>query len=210
HLDRGTLKLDAVRTVILDEADEMLNMGFRDDIERILGGTPKERQTVLFSATIPRPIEDLISRHTRQPARVRIEAKAVTVPTVEQVYFEVDRRWKFEALTRLVDLHDVKLGIIFCNTQRMVDELAEQLNAAGYTADALHGGLNQNQRERVLGRFRKNAFELLVATDVAARGIDIQDIEVVFNYDLPYDVVITCSGSAGPAGPGGAGWRCPS
>ncbi len=187
HMNRGTLRLDTIRTVILDEADEMLDMGFRDDIEFILQKSPSERQTVLFSATIPRPIEELIRRHTRSPKRVQIEAKALTVPTVEQVYFEVDRRWKMEALTRLIELHEVKLGIIFCNTQRMVDELTEHLNAAGYSADAIHGGMAQGARDRVMGRFRKGGLEFLVATDVAARGIDVEAIEVVFNYDLPYD-----------------------
>jgi ATP-dependent RNA helicase DeaD len=188
HLERGTLKLDHVRTVILDEADEMLDMGFRDDIEFILQRVPVEgRQTVLFSATIPRPIEELIQRYTKNPRRVKIEAKALTVPTVEQVYYEVDRRWKFEALTRLIELHDIKLGIVFCNTQRMVDELTEHLNAGGYSADAIHGGMAQAGRDRVMGRFRSGGLEFLVATDVAARGIDVEGIEVVFNYDLPYD-----------------------
>ena len=187
HLNRGTLKLDEVRMVILDEADEMLDMGFRDDIEFILQKVPAQRQTVLFSATIPRPIEELIRRYTRDPQRIQIAAKALTVPNIEQVYFEVDRRWKLEALTRLIELHNVKLGIIFCNTQRMVDELTEHLNAAGYTADAIHGGMAQAARDRVMGRFRKGGLEFLVATDVAARGIDVEAIEVVFNYDLPYD-----------------------
>ncbi len=187
HLNRGTLRLDEVRMVILDEADEMLNMGFREDIEFILKRVPTTRQTVLFSATVPRPIEEMIRLYTRDPRRIRIEAKALTVPTVEQVYFEIDRRWKTEALFRLIELHDVKLGIVFCNTQRMVDDLTEHLNAAGYSADAIHGGMAQAARDRVMGRFRKGGLELLVATDVAARGIDVDKIEVVINYDMPYD-----------------------
>ncbi len=187
HLNRGTLRLDEVRMVILDEADEMLNMGFREDIEFILKRVPTTRQTVLFSATVPRPIEEMIRLYTRDPRRIRIEAKALTVPTVEQVYFEIDRRWKTEALFRLIELHDVKLGIVFCNTQRMVDDLTEHLNAAGYSADAIHGGMAQAARDRVMGRFRKGGLELLVATDVAARGIDVDNIEVVINYDMPYD-----------------------
>ncbi|MBN8246305.1 MAG: DEAD/DEAH box helicase [Verrucomicrobia bacterium] len=187
HLERGTLRLAGIRLVILDEADEMLNMGFRDDIEFLLGKTPKERQTVLFSATLPPAISELIRRHTRSPRWVRIEARALTVPTVEQVYFEVDRRWKIEALIRLIELHDVGRAIVFCNTQRMVDELTGHLNASGYRADALHGGMAQAARDRVMARFRKAALDLLVATDVAARGIDVEDIEVVFNFDLPYD-----------------------
>ncbi|MEN9678181.1 MAG: hypothetical protein RIS76_4077 [Verrucomicrobiota bacterium] len=187
HINRGTLRLSSIHTVILDEADEMLNMGFRDDIEFILSKSPPERQTVLFSATIPRPIEELIQRHTRSAKRVQIEAKTMTVPTVEQVYYEVDRRWKLEALTRLIELHDVKLGIVFCNTQRMVDELTGHLTAAGYRADAIHGGMAQAARDRAMGRFRKSGLDFLVATDVAARGIDVEGIQVVFNFDLPYD-----------------------
>ncbi len=187
HIKRGTLRLAGVKMVILDEADKMLDMGFREDIEEILGQVPKERQTVLFSATVPRAIQDLISNYTRDPQWVRIEQKAMTVPTVEQVYYEVDRRWKFEALTRLIDLHNARLGIVFCNTQRMVDELTGHMNAAGYEADALHGGMTQGQRDRVMNKFRKSGLEFLVATDIAARGLDVDDIQVVFNYDMPYD-----------------------
>jgi ATP-dependent RNA helicase DeaD len=207
HIDRKTLQLGGIRTVILDEADEMLNMGFRDDIEKILSSTPQERQTVMFSATVPRPIEELIARYTRQPVRVRIEAKALTVPTIEQVYFEVDRRWKFEALTRLIDLHDVTLGIIFANTQRVVDELTEALVGAGYTADCIHGGMPQASRDRVMGKFRSGGLRFLVATDVAARGIDVDDIQVVFNFDMPYDAedYVHRIGRTGRAGRSGMG-----
>src|SRR4026208_1473783 len=159
----------------------------RDDIELILQSTPKERQTVVFSATIPRPIQELIKKYTRDPQSVKIEQKAMTVPTVEQVYYEVDRRYKIELLTRLIDIHDLKLGIIFCNTKRMVDDLVDHLNAQGYSADRLHGDMNQAQRDRVMNKFRKSGLEFLVATDVAARGIDVDDVEVVFNYDLPSD-----------------------
>ena len=187
HMRRGTLKFDALKMVILDEVDVMLNMGFRDDIETILQATPKERQTVFFSATIPRPIQQLIEKYVRNPQQVRIEQKAMTVPTVEQCYYEVDRRFKIELLTRLIDIHDLKLGIIFCNTKRMVDDLVDALNAQGYSADRLHGDMSQAQRDRVMLKFRKSGLEFLVATDVAARGIDVDDVEVVFNYDLPYD-----------------------
>jgi len=187
HMRRGTLRLNAVKMVILDEVDVMLNMGFRDDIELILQGTPKERQTVFFSATVPRPIQKLIEKYSREPQSIRIEQKAMTVPTVEQVYYEVDRRYKVDLLTRLIDIHDFKLGLIFCNTRRMVDELVEHLNAQGYSADRLHGEMTQAMRDRVMNRFRKSGLEFLVATDVAARGIDVENIEVVFNYDLPYD-----------------------
>jgi len=187
HMRRGTLRLETIKMVILDEVDVMLNMGFRDDIELILQTTPKGRQTVFFSATIPRPIQQLIEKYSRDPQQVRIEQTAKTVPTVEQVYYEVDRRYKIELLTRLIDIHDFKLGIIFCNTKRMVDDLVDHLNAQGYSADRLHGDMSQVQRDRVMNKFRKSGLEFLVATDVAARGIDVDDVEVVFNYDLPYD-----------------------
>ncbi len=188
HMRRGTLRLETVKMVILDEVDVMLNMGFRDDIELILQATPKERQTVFFSATIPKPIQQLIEKYSRNPKQIRIEQKALTVPTVEQVYYEVDRRYKIDLLTRLIDIYDLKLGIIFCNTKRMVDDLVDHLEAAGYMADRLHGDMNQAQRDRVMNKFRKSGLEFLVATDIAARGIDVDDVQVVFNYDLPYDV----------------------
>lgn len=187
HMRRGTLRLDTVKMAILDEADVMLNMGFREDIEVILQAVPTTRQTVFFSATMPKPIRDLIEKYAREPQTVRIEQKAMTVPTVEQVYYEVDRRYKVELLTRLIDIHDLKLGIIFCNTKRMVDDLVDHLNAQGYSADRLHGDMTQNMRDRVMNKFRQSGLEFLVATDVAARGIDVDNIEVVFNYDLPYD-----------------------
>ena len=187
HMRRGTLRLDGLKMVVLDEVDVMLNMGFRDDIEVILQATPKERQTVFFSATIPRPIQQLIEKYSRDAQNVRMEQKALTVPTVEQVYYEVDRRFKIELLTRLIDMHDLKLGIVFCNTKRMVDDLVDHLNAQGYSADRLHGDMTQMMRDRVMNKFRKSGLEFLVATDVAARGIDVDDVEVVFNYDLPYD-----------------------
>ncbi len=187
HLDRGTLRLDAVRMVVLDETDRMLDMGFREDIERILSATPAGRQTVFFSATVSKQIRDIIGRHSKDPQSVRIEQKELTVPTVEQWYFEVQPRMKFEALLRLIDFHSFKLGIIFCNTQRLVDELADNLIAQGFSADRLHGGIAQAQRTRVMNKFKKAEFEFLVATDVAARGIDVDDLELVVNYDLPYD-----------------------
>src|SRR6185436_10317769 len=180
--------LDKVKMVVLDEADVMLDMGFRDDIEVILQAVPKERQTVFFSATMSRQIQELIKKYAREPRQVSIEQKTVTVPTVEQMYYEVDRRFKVELLTRLIDIHDLKLGIVFCNTKRMVDDLVDHLNAQGYSADRLHGDMSQGMRDRVMNKFRKSGLEFLVATDVAARGIDVDDVQVVFNYDLPYDV----------------------
>lgn len=187
HMDRGTLDLSNVKMVILDEADRMLDMGFREDIEKILRSTPTERQTVFFSATVSKQIRELIERHSNSPKSVKIEQRELTVPTVEQWYYEVPQRMKFEALLRLVDFHGFKLGIIFCNTQRMVDELADDLIAQGFSADRLHGGIAQAQRTRVMNKFKKAEFEFLVATDVAARGIDVDELELVVNYDLPYD-----------------------
>jgi ATP-dependent RNA helicase DeaD len=136
---------------------------------------------------MPKPIRDLIEKYSRNPQNVKIEQKAMTVPTVEQVYYEVDRRSKVDLLTRLIDIYDLKLGIIFCNTKRMVDDLVDHLEAQGYLADRLHGDMTQSQRDRVMGKFRKSGLEFLVATDIAARGIDVDDVQVVFNYDLPYD-----------------------
>ncbi len=205
HLERKSLKLDQIKMVILDEADRMLDMGFVDDIKTILRDVSNERQTVFFSATIPRPIQELIKRFTRNPVNVRVEAEALTVPAIEQVYYEVDRRSKLEVLCRLIDLEDVKLAIIFCATKMMVDELTEHLIARGYGADKLHGDMTQAMRERVMGRFRKRKVEFLVATDVAARGLDVDDIEIVFNYDLPHDGedYVHRIGRTGRAGKGG-------
>jgi ATP-dependent RNA helicase DeaD len=205
HLERKSLKLDRIKMVILDEADRMLDMGFVDDIKTILREVPDERQTVFFSATIPRPIQELIRTFTRNPVNVRLEAEAITVPAIEQVYYEVDRRMKLEVLCRLLDLEDVKLSIVFCATKMMVDELTEHLTARGYNADKLHGDMTQAMRERVMAKFRKRAVEILVATDVAARGLDVDDIEVVFNYDLPHDGedYVHRIGRTGRAGRGG-------
>jgi ATP-dependent RNA helicase DeaD len=187
HLNRGTLKMDRIQMVVLDEADRMLDMGFVDDIRTVLGQAPAERQTVFFSATLPRPIQDLIRTFTRNPVNVAIEAQALAVPAIEQVYYEVDRRSKLDVLCRLIDLQDIKFGIIFCATKMMVDELTEHLVARGYGADKMHGDMTQAMRERVIAKFRRRGLEFLVATDVAARGLDVDDIEVVFNYDLPHD-----------------------
>jgi ATP-dependent RNA helicase DeaD len=179
--------LDQLKVAVLDETDRMLDMGFRDDIELILGEVPPTRQLLFFSATIPRPIRDLISRYSKDPAWIRIESVAQNAPQVEQTYFEVDRRSKIEALTRLIDLHDFRYGIVFCSTKVMVDDLDEHLHSRGYLTDRLHGDITQTQRTRVMDKFRRRGFEFLVATDVAARGLDVDDLEVVFNFDLPND-----------------------
>ncbi len=187
HMERGTLKLDQLKLVILDEADRMLDMGFREDIEHILKATPPARQLFFFSATLPRIIQEMIKRYSRDPAWVKIEAHAQNAPQVDQVFYELDRRSKIEVLTRLIDLNDFRYGIIFCSTKVMVDELDEHLHARGYAVDRLHGDLSQMQRDRVMEKFRRRGFEFLIATDVAARGLDVDDLEVVFNFDLPND-----------------------
>ena len=205
HMERGTLHLDKVRMVVLDEADRMLDMGFRDDIEMILSRVPTGRQRLFFSATMPPAIRGLITRFAADPAWIKIEAHARNAPAVDQVYFEVDRRSKIDVLTRVIDLYDFRYGIIFCSTKVMVDELDEHLHARGYASDRLHGDLSQAQRDRVMDKFRRRAFEFLVATDVAARGLDVDELEVVFNFDLPNDAEdythrIGRTGRAGHAG----------
>lgn len=187
HLSHKSLRLDQVHTVILDEADRMLDMGFCEDMEQILAAAPADRQTVFFSATLPAPIRRLIEQFSQHPESVRVEAKALTVPKITQEYYEVDRRSKLDVLCRLIDVNDVRYGIIFCSTKVMVDDLTEALLARGYAADKIHGDVAQTQRERVIERFRQKQIEFLIATDVAARGLDIDDVEVVFNYDLPHD-----------------------
>lgn len=187
HLDRRTLKMDGVKIIILDEADEMLDMGFREDIETIMKKIPEQRQTIFFSATMPKTILDLTKKYQKNPQFVKLVHKEVTVPNVEQFYFEVKQQAKTEALARLIDYYNLKLSLVFCNTKRRVDELVEDLKIRGYLADGLHGGMQQNQRDTVMSRFRKRDIEVLVATDVAARGIDVGDLEAVFNYDMPTD-----------------------
>jgi ATP-dependent RNA helicase DeaD len=186
-MERGALKLESLAMVVLDEADRMLDMGFRDDIEHILKSVPATRQLLFFSATMPRAIQELIGRYSKDPEWIKIESVAQNAPQVEQVWFEVDRRSKLEALTRLIDVHDFRYGLIFCSTKIMVDDLDDALHARGYQTDRLHGDLSQMQRDRVMQKFRERKFEFLVATDVAARGLDVDDLEVVFNFDLPND-----------------------
>jgi len=187
HIRRGTLALDQVRTVILDEADEMLDMGFIEDIEFILEQVPADRQTGLFSATIPPRIVALARRYMRDPARVTIENEKMTVPLVRQVYYDVSGREKLDALTRILDFETPASTIIFCARKSEADTLCESLQGRGYSAEVLHGDLNQTQRDRVMNRFRASQVEILVATDVAARGLDIPDVSHVINYDIPWD-----------------------
>lgn len=187
HLERGTLNLSQTRMVILDEADRMLDMGFRDDMGTILSQAPKDRQTLFFSATMNKGVERLIEHHGNEPEHIRIKRKTLTVASVEQTYFEVRNRSKIEVVSRLLDLDPPKLAIVFCNTKRMVDECRDALINRGYSADRIHGDITQGERERVLRKFRSGKVEILVATDVAARGLDIDDVDAVFNYDLPQD-----------------------
>lgn len=187
HINRGTLKLDSVKTVVLDEGDEMLNMGFIDDVEIILQRIPLERQTLLFSATMPRPILELTRKYQRDPEFVKVVPRQLTVPHVEQSFFEVKEGAKLDVLCRLIDMHGLKSSLVFCNMKRRVDEVVMHLEARGYLAQGLHGDMTQPQRLHAMDRFKRNATEILVATDVAARGIDVENIEAVFNYDLPQD-----------------------
>ena len=188
HLRRRTLKLDTVRTVVLDEADEMLNMGFREDIDTILETVPEERQTLLFSATIPKEIMDLRTKYQKKPILVKATHKELTVPSIEQYYIEVNESNKAETLSRIMDVNRVNLALVFCNTKKKVDELAYNMQSRGYNAEGLHGDMKQIQRDKVMNRFRKGNLDILIATDVAARGIDVDDVEMVFNFDIPNDV----------------------
>ena len=187
HIKRGTLNLDAAKMVVLDEADEMLNMGFIDDVEEILQHVSRERQTLLFSATMPRPILDLTRRYQRAPEFIKVVHKQLTVPNVEQAYFEVREASKLDVLCRVIDMYGLKSSLVFCNMKRRVDDVVMQLEARGYPAQGLHGDMTQPQRTHAMDRFKHNRTEILVATDVAARGLDIDNIEAVFNYDLPQD-----------------------
>lgn len=187
HLERKTLILDAVRTVVLDEADEMLDMGFQEDLETILKTTPAERQTVLFSATLPTSIRHLIKRYLKNPQTVQVAQEALAVPLIDQSYVEVRQQLKLEALCRFIEFYNIKSAFVFCNTKLGVDDLVGHLQARGYFADGLHGDLKQSARDRVMNKFRAGNVEILVATDVAARGIDVNNLEAVFNYDFPQD-----------------------
>ena len=188
HIRRRTLHLDAVKVVVLDEADEMLDMGFAEDLEAILAATPADRQTALFSATLPPHIAEIANAHLRDPVRVRIDREVVpagAAPRVRQVAYIVGRAHKIATLGRVLDVENPTSAIVFCRTRTEVDELTESLNGRGYRAEALHGGMSQEQRDRVMKRFRANTTDLLVATDVAARGLDVQHVSHVVNYDVP-------------------------
>lgn len=187
HMRRKTMKLDFVHTVVLDEADEMLNMGFREDIEFVLSGVPEERQTVLFSATMPKPIMEITKKFQNNAKVIKVTKKELTVPNIEQYYYDVKPKKKEEVLSRLLDIYSPRLSVVFCNTKKQVDLLVNALLGRGYFAAGLHGDMKQEQRDRVMQSFRTGKTEILVATDVAARGIDVDEVEAVFNYDLPQD-----------------------
>jgi ATP-dependent RNA helicase DeaD len=202
HIRRGTLELGSVRYLVLDEADEMLDMGFIEDIDAILEETPEGRQTALFSATFPPRIAELAQRHMRDPARITVRAPEMETPLVRQVAYTVARPYKLEALGRILDVEAPTSAIIFCRTRNEVDELTEALTVRGYHPEALHGGLNQAQRDRVMKRFRDGSADLLIATDVAARGLDVEHVSHVVNYDIPQtpEVYVHRIGRTGRAG----------
>jgi ATP-dependent RNA helicase DeaD len=187
HINRGTLKLHDAGIIVLDEADEMLDMGFRDDIEAILQEMPAERQTVFFSATMAKPILDLTRKYQKDPEIIKVAKNELTVAKIDQVFYEVKQSLKMELMARLMNLNNYALSVVFCNTKRMTDEVTESLGARGILAEALHGDLSQAQRDKVMGKFRKGLCTVLVATDVAARGIDVDNVEAVFNFDIPLD-----------------------
>lgn len=187
HLDRGTLHLDQLQMIVLDEADEMLDMGFRDDIESVLSECPPERQTIFFSATMAKPILDLTKRYQKNPHIVKVTREELTNQNIEQFWYAVRFDAKLEAMCRLIDFHQLGLMLVFANQKARVDEIVEQLHLRGYQAEGLHGDMRQSARNQVMAKFRQGVVKVLVATDVAARGIDVDDVEAVFNYDVPMD-----------------------
>ncbi len=187
HMRRKTLRFDDLAIAVLDEADEMFDMGFRDDMRTILDETPADRQTCFFSATMEKDIMDFSAKFQRDPEIIRIKHKQLTVENIEQYYLEMKASMKPEILSRLVDIYDPTLAIVFCNTKKRVDDLVSEMASRGYAVDGLHGDLKQSQRDAVMKRFRNSSIDMLVATDVAARGIDVGDVDMVVNYDLPQD-----------------------
>lgn len=187
HIRRRTLKLGGVSMMVLDEADEMFAMGFRDDIALVMNELQENRQTIFFSATMPKAIISFASKYQNDPEIIKVVHKEMTVPKVEQAYFELKHHMKTEILARLIDIYNPTLAVVFCNTKKKVDELIGELQGRGYFADGLHGDLKQSQRDNVMNKFRKGTIEILVATDVAARGIDVDEVDLVINYDLPQD-----------------------
>lgn len=187
HLNRGTLKIDKLRMVVLDEADEMLNMGFREDIEKILSYTKSEVQSIMFSATNTPGIRSIMTKQMKNPQMITIDKKVLAAPNIEQYVVEVRDSMRIEGISRFMDVNNYKLGLVFCNTKRKCDEIVSDLQARGYNCDVLHGDITQNGRDKVMGKFRNGQLDLLVATDVAARGIDVENVDIVFNFDIPQD-----------------------
>lgn len=187
HMERKTIRLQNIHTVILDEADEMLNMGFIEDIEKILSGIPEERQTLLFSATMPKRIKALAEKFMKNPELVQVKAKEMTVKNIEQHYLEVQEKQKFDVLCSLLDIQSPELAIVFGRTKKRVDELVEGLIKRGYSAEGIHGDIPQAKRDQVIRRFKEQTIDIMVATDVAARGLDISGVSHVYNFDIPQD-----------------------
>ncbi len=185
HIERGNLDLIGIESVVLDEADEMLEMGFREDIERILSDTPIQRQTLLFSATIPKEIRDIAGKYQKNPKFIKVSNRKQNLPKITQYAFRCDIKDKFESLTRLIDAYNVKLVLIFCNTKKSVDFVKKHLKKQDFKVDALHGDMTQQARDKVMNKFRNGNIDILVATDVAARGLDIEGVDVIINYDVP-------------------------
>ena len=188
HLRRHTIKTTNIKMIVLDEADEMLNMGFREDIETVLADMPAQHQMALFSATMPQAILDITGTYQKNAVYVRVMPKEITVAAIKQAYYRVARKDKPEAICRLLDYYQPARSLIFCNTKRMVDEITEKLKEKGYEAEGLHGDLSQKQRDTVMNLFRNGRCTILIATDVAARGIDVSGVDAVFNYDVPEDI----------------------
>lgn len=187
HIERGTLNLIGVESVVLDEADEMLDMGFRDDIELILRHTPRQRQTMLFSATMNSEVRKIAKMYQISPKFIKVASTKVNTPKIKQYYFKCDERDKLDVLNRLLMVYEPKLSLIFCNTKKRVDFVVKHLKRQGYSVDSLHGDMTQKIRDKVMNKFRNGNISMLVATDVAARGIDVSDINLVVNFDVPHD-----------------------
>jgi ATP-dependent RNA helicase DeaD len=205
HMQRRTISLSDIKIVVLDEADEMLDMGFVEDMEKIIKATPSERQTLLFSATIPQPIMNIAKRYMRNPEKIRVNANDIVIPKIKQIFYEVREADKVNALSRLLDVEDPQLAIVFCHTKRSVDEVSTKLEQMGYNAGALHGDFTQASRDEVMNKFKTGMLDILVATDVAARGLDIKDVTHVINYSIPQnpDSYVHRIGRTGRAGKSG-------
>lgn len=187
HINRRTLKTDSINMIVLDEADEMFAMGFRDDMELVINQLPESRQTIFFSATMAPEIMKFARKYQEDPEIIKVVHKELTVPKVEQGYFDIKEHMKIETLSRILDVYNPQLTVVFCNTKRKVDDVTSKLQARGYFSDGLHGDLKQNQRDTVMNKFRNGTIDILVATDVAARGIDVDEVDLVINYDMPQD-----------------------